>query len=138
MIVENIKKEYIIENESYYSCQYLIVFCTKYQRKFLSPEIKTFLQNLFYETADKFDFKIYSLEILENQVSLIIDCNPKFGIDKAITKLKNNSSSALKKHYPYLEKKVPSIWTRKSFISTMGNADTEDVNRFILNQKRSQ
>lgn len=136
MFLKNVKKEYIKEKGSYYSCQYLVVFCTKYKRRFLGPEIQEFLKKFFYKTADEFDFKICSLNILENQVFLTIDCNPKFGINKAVTKLKNNSSSVLRKKFPHLEKRVPSIWTRKTFISTMGSVDLEDVNEFLSIQKK--
>lgn len=136
MNIETLDKIYKREKNSYYSCQYVISFCTKYKRKIISSEMKEDLSTIFYNIATEFDFVIKDLYILENQVILIIDCNPNFGISKVINKLKNISATKLKEKYPFLESRIPSIWTREEFISTMGNIELKDINIFVNMQNK--
>ena len=136
MDIVNEKKKYLQEGNSLYSCQYIVSFHTKYKRKVLDANKQKFLKNELLKIAKEFDFRLSNIEITNNQVTMKIDCNPKFGVYTAITKLKNNSAVALKKEYPELEKRIPSIWTRDTFISSIGVVDYQDINKFSELQKK--
>lgn len=135
MVFSNIKKFYRREADSLYSCQYVVSFFTKYKRNIFTEDDIATLEKSFLDTAEKYNFTILGSEILENQVTLIIDCTPTFGIENVVIKLKKNSSNALISKDKSFETRIPSIWTRDKFISTVGKVNTSDLDKFEDCQK---
>lgn len=133
--IVNENKKYKTATHLTFSCQYHVIFCPKYRRRVLKDGIDERLKEIIYEVANKYDFDVPSMEIMEDHVHLIIDCNPRFGIMDCVTKIKNISSKLLRDEYPQLKRKLPSLWTRSSFISTVGTVSLETVKKYIENQK---
>ena len=75
------------------------------------------------------------MEVMKEHVHLLIDCNPRFGIMECVTKLKGISSKTLREEFPTLKSKLPCLWTRSAFISTVGSVSLETVKKYIENQK---
>jgi putative transposase len=42
---------------------------------------------------------------------------------------------ALREEFPWLKKRLPSVWTRSKFISSVGTVTLEVVQRYIETQK---
>ena len=135
MEIVNKNKEYKSKAHLIYSCQYHVIFCPKYRRKVLKDGIDIRLKEIFNEVAIKYDFNIIEMEIMEDHVHLLIDCNPRFGIMECVNKLKGTSANTLKKEFPELKSKLPNIWTRSAFISTVGSVSLDVVKKYIENQK---
>ena len=133
--IEQPHKEYHTLAHLVFSCQYHVIFCPKYRRKILTNEIYDRLLEIFAETAEKHQFKIIEQEIMPDHVHLLIDVNPRFGIMQAVTKLKAVSSRQLRKEFPSLKTRLPSLWTRSTFISSVGAVTLEVVKRYIEEQK---
>ena len=72
---------------------------------------------------------------MPDHVHLLIDCNPRFGIMECVKALKRQSSHILRKEFPELNSKLPTLWTRGCFVSTVGSVSLEAVKRYIENQK---
>ena len=53
-----------------------------------------------------------------------------------ITKLKNGSATEMKELYPELNSRIPSIWTRDSYIVTTGEFKPTDIDEFLKLQKK--
>jgi putative transposase len=75
------------------------------------------------------------MEIMSDHVHLLLDVNPDFGVKKAITQLKGVSSRKLRDEFPELKSKLPCLWTRGKFVSTVGSVSLETVKAYIENQK---
>lgn len=135
MDISNQSKIYKNKKHLIYSCQYHVIFCPKYRRKLLTNGIDVRIKEIFKETADKYDFEIIEMEIMPDHVHLLIDCNPRFGIMECVAKLKGISASILLKEFPNLKTRIPNIWTRSSFISTVGSVSLETIKQYIENQK---
>ena len=135
MELVNKDKEYKKNNHIVYSCQYHVIFCPKYRRPVLTENIVPRLKEIFYEIALKYDFEIIEMEVMKEHVHLLIDCNPRFGIMECVTKLKGISSKTLREEFPTLKSKLPCLWTRSAFISTVGSVSLETVKKYIENQK---
>ena len=116
-------------------CRYHVIFCPKYRRKVLVNGIDTRLKTAFLEIADAHDFQILEMEIMPDHVHLLIDCNPRYGIMQCVTDLKWGSAHVLKKEFPELMKKIPSVWTRSCFVATVGSVSLETVKQYIAAQK---
>lgn len=135
MIKTKFKKEYIKDGTSRYGCQYLISFCTKYKRNIFEEEDLKALRTSFSKTAEKYGFIIHEMELKENQVTLIVECNPLYGIQNAVIKLKKESKDYLKEVNPSFKTRIPCIWTRETFISTVGTVSESTINKFVEEQE---
>ena len=112
-----------------------MIFCPKYRRNVLVNGIDNRLKEVFLEIANTYGFEILEMEVMPNHVHLLIDCDPKFGIHQCISKLKGISSNTMRKEFPSLKKKIPSLWTRSAFVSTVGSVSLETVKQYIESQK---
>lgn len=135
MHIERHEKQYHTSAHLVYSCQYHVIFCPKYRRKVLTGEIEKRLSEIFVEVAQTYQFEIIEQEIMPDHVHLIVDVNPRFGIMEAVTKLKGISSRTLRKEFASLRTRLPSLWTRSAFISSVGAVTLEIVKRYIEEQK---
>lgn len=118
-----------------YSCQYHVIFCPKYRRKVLVPPIDQALKDLFLEIAGQYSFSILDMEVMPDHVHLILDCNPRFGVLECVHKLKGISSRRMREEFPVLKRRLPSLWTRSAFISSVGSVSLAVVQQYIENQK---
>lgn len=75
------------------------------------------------------------MEIMPDHVHLLIDVNPKLGIYSTINKIKGNTSKIFRKEIKTLRSKLPCLWTRSKFISTVGSISLDTVKQYIENQK---
>lgn len=130
------KKIYRKEGSSLYNCNYIVSFCTKYKRRVLNESMRNSLKEIFDKISKTYDFNLNKISISENQVTLEIECSPTLGIKTAITKLKNGSATEMKELYPELNSRIPSIWTRDSYIVTTGEFKPTDIDEFLKLQKK--
>lgn len=135
MKLENQSKTYNSKDHLLFSCQYHVIFCPKYRRKVLVDDVDSRLKEIFMEVADEYNFKIVEMEIMPDHVHLLIDCNPRFGIMNCVTKLKGISSRKLRNEFPILKSRIPTLWTRSAFISSVGSVSLDVVKKYIQDQK---
>ncbi|MFW6002022.1 MAG: IS200/IS605 family transposase [archaeon] len=118
-----------------FSCKYHVIFCPKYRRSVLTKNIQKDLIDILHNVCEKNNNFIIEIEVLEDHVHLILDCDPSYGIVKIIREMKGTSSRILREKYPELKTKLPCLWTRSSFISTVGSVSLERVKKYIEDQK---
>ncbi len=135
MEIINKIKEYKTTNTLVYSCQYHIIWTTKYRRKVLNEDIQNRLKEIILSKEKELKFKVLEMEIMEDHVHLLLDHNPQNNICSVIAKLKGLSSHTLREEYSFLKSRLPSLWTRSKFISTVGNVSLEVVKKYIEDQK---
>ena len=135
MKIANKVKEYKRASHLVYSCQYHVIFCPKYRRKILKDGLDEIVKQSFEDTAKKRGFDIIEMEIMPDHVHLLIDCNPRYGIMNAVKQLKWNSIIPMREFMPSLKTRIPNIWTRSAFISSVGSVSLETVRDYIANQK---
>lgn len=122
-------------NNICYSCKYHIVWCPKYRRSVLSPNISSRLKQLIQETIDQNNSELIEMEIMEDHVHLLLECDPQFGVHKLIKRIKGKSSKILRDEFPELKSKLPTLWTNSYFVSTVGGAPLSIIKQYIENQK---
>ena len=129
------EKKYHTAEQLTYSCQYHVIFCPKYRRRVLVPSVDQAVKDLFHEIADTYGFSIPDMEVMPDHVHLIIDCNPRFGVMDCVNRLKGISSRRLREQFPHLKTRLPTLWTRSAFISSVGSVSLAAVQKYIENQK---
>lgn len=132
----NIK--YKSNNNIVYSCKYHVVWCPKYRRKVLTGNIELRLKELIQETCEELQCELIELELMPDHVHLLVDVDPQFGIHKLIKTIKGKTSRILRKEFPILTTKLPTLWTNSYFVSTVGGAPLAVIKQYIENQKTSE
>ncbi len=119
-----------------YNCKYHVIFCPKYRRKVLTDGIDDRLKTVFCETAQRHNFEVTDLEVMPDHVHLLIDCNPKYGIMQCVKDLKRESASIILREFPHMRSRLPNLWTRSTFIASVGTVSLEVVKKYIEDQKK--
>ena len=135
MNLEQSSKEYHSNHSIVYSCQYHVIFCPKYRRKVFYPPLDTRLKELILEKQEPYGYRVLGMKVMPDHVHLLLDVNPQIGIAKIVGQIKGYTARALREEFPWLKKRLPSVWTRSKFISSVGVVTLEVVQRYIETQK---
>ncbi len=127
--------EYKSNNNVVYSCKYRVVWCPKYRRKVLVDGVDTRLKEIAHEVANEMLFDILEMEVMPDHVHVLLEVNPQLGIHKAVKRIKGRSSHALRIEFPWLKRRLPTLWTNSYFVSTVGGAPLSAIKQYIENQK---
>lgn len=128
-------KKYHRKSHRVFSCYYHVVFCPKYRRKVLTGKVNKRTKELITEKQEDYGYILHEMEVMSDHVHLLIDVDPKVGIAKVIGQIKGFLSSQLRKEFPSLKSRLPCLWTRSYFISTVGSVTLSVVKKYIENQK---
>jgi putative transposase len=93
------------------------------------------MKEILFEKQQDFGYSIIEMEVRSDHVHLLLDVDPDVGVAVVIGKIKGFSSYTLRKEFPSLKKRLPCLWTRSKFISTVGAVSLEVVNKYIEEQK---
>ena len=118
-----------------YSCKYHVVWCPKSRRRVLVNGVDTRLKEIITETVLEFQADLIELEVMPDHVQLLVEVDPQFGVHKLVKQLKGRSSRLLRREFPALKSRLPSLWTNSYFVSTVGGAPLEIIRQSIENQK---
>jgi len=111
-------KNYKSNNNVVYSSKYHVVWCPKYRRSVLVDKVEFRLRHLIIETCLRFRAEVIALEIMPDHVHLLVEVDPQFGIHRLVKYLKGISSHSLRKEFPSLKSRLPTLWTNSYFVST--------------------
>ena len=132
--IANKKRNYKTSNKTIYSCQYHVIWCTKYRRKVLDTQIQGRLKQLIREKQDAYEYHIREVETQPEHVHLLIEIPPIHSIDKIVGKIKAYTAKVLREEYPSLKSRLPSLWTRSKFVSSCGGVTLEIIKDYIEGQ----
>ena len=119
-----------------YSCKYHVVFfCPKYRRKVLVPPIDGRVKELILEKQDEYVYAVIEMEVMPDHVHLLLNVDPRIGIDAVVRKIKGYTAHTIRKECPWMKSRLPSLWTRSRFIASVGSVSLEVVKQYIEEQK---
>lgn len=110
-----------------------IIWCPKYRRKVLTGEIACRLQEILQQVADKHGWEIHNLEVMPDHVHLLIQYPPNVSASYVANQLKGTSSHHLRKEFKSLTTRLPTLWSRSYFVSSVG-IDEEIIKKYIDTQ----
>lgn len=135
MRLEQAEKPYRTDHSIVYSCQYHVIFCPKYRRPVLEEAVAKRLKEMILEKQDECGYAVMSMEIMPEHVHLLLDVDPRVGVNNVVAKIKGYTSHELREEYPWLKKRLPTLWTRSKFISSVGAVTLDTVQRYIADQR---
>ena len=121
-----------------YSLQYHIVWCVKYRRKILTPDVEVSLMAIIYKIAKDNDFEILEANTDKDHVHLLISCSPQHYIPSIMKALKGVSARLLmKEHRDSLKQKLwgGHLWNPSYFVATVSENTEAQIREYIERQK---
>lgn len=128
-------QEYKHNNNVTYSCKYHVVWCPKYRRKVLVDGVDERLKQIIHEMAAEMKVDIIELEVMPDHTHLLCEVDPQFGIHRFVKLVKGRSSFLLRKEFPKLKSRLPTLWTNSYFVSTVGGAPLTVIKQYVEQQK---
>lgn len=135
MEIVNKTKHYNSAAGLVYSCQYHVIFTPKYRRSVLVNGVDVRLKELILQQQNSYKYSIIEMEVMPDHVHLLLDVNPKVGVYSVVSRIKGYTSNQLRSEFAWLKSRLPSLWTRSKFISSVGSVHLDVVKRYIENQK---
>jgi len=96
---------------------------------FYQKQAKTIAVNTAY------GYRVFDMEVMPDHIHLVRDVNPQIGIVRIIGKIKGYSAHILRKEFKWLRSRLPCLWTRSKFVSTVGAVTLDVVKKYIEDQK---
>lgn len=121
-----------------YNCAYHFVWCPKYRRKVLVGAVEIRLKELLIEKATMHNWRIESLEVMPNHVHIFIKVQTVDSPMHIVSQLKGYTAFVLRKEFPELRSRIPSLWTRSYFCESVGHISEKTIRQYIENQKKSE
>ena len=94
------------------------------------------LKELILSKESEYEYEVLDMEVMPDHVHLILDVNPKVGIFTVVSRIKGYTSHELRKEFPSLTSRLPTLWTRSNFISSVGAVTLEVVKKYIEEQRK--
>lgn len=120
-----------------YNLNYVMVWAPYYKRPVLVDEPAERLKQIIEEVCESLDVKINKLEIRADRIHLFFSPPPSMPPHHLIVRIKFASSQTLRKEFPALKKRLPTMWNRAYYCATLGEFDEAKANEFCLKQKKA-
>ena len=118
-----------------FSLKYHIVWCPKYRRPVLVDPVAGRLRALLAEKADELGMTIHALEIMPDHVHLFVESDPTRCVAEIVNRLKGATSRMLRREFPSLRSRIPTLWSRSYFAGSIGHVSAATIERYIAEQK---
>ena len=135
------KEKYTHARTCVYNINYHIVWCVKYRRKVLTPEISTRLYTLVSEIGIEKGFNVVECKVGESDhVHCFVSAPPKISVTQIVKYLKGISGNTLLKEFPELRNHLwkGQLWNGSYFCETIGSTSEKNILRYIERQKNCQ
>lgn len=99
------------------------------------PPIDDRIKALLDEKQDEYGYAVIEMEVMPDHVHLLLDVDPRIGIDVVVRKIKGYTAHTNRKEYPWMKSRLPSLWTSSRFIVSVGAVSLEAVKQYIEEQK---
>jgi putative transposase len=90
---------------------------------------------MILEKQEQYSYTVVEIEVMPDHVHLLLDLDPRVGIDRVVRKIKGYTAHRIHQEYPWTRTRLPSLWTRSRFIGTGCSVSLQAVKQYIEEQK---
>lgn len=101
----------------------------------LTDGIDLRLKELLLQQQAEYGYEVIEMEVMPDHVHLLLYVDPSVGVVHVIGHIKGYTAKVLREEFPSLVTRLPCLWTRSKFITTVGVANLETVKKYIERQK---
>ena len=130
------KDRYTTSAHCIYNLGYHIIWCPKYRRKVLVNGIDERLKELLNEKAAALEITIEKMEVMPDHVHLFVKGKPSVPVQHIVNQLKGYTSVMLRREFPRLKSRLPTLWTRSYYVESIGHISESTITRYIEYQKK--
>ena len=135
------KNKYTHGRTCVYNINYHIIWCTKYRRSVLTPDISKRLYEILKNIGTNKGFTVAECKTgNDDHVHCFITAPPKISVTQIVKYLKGISGNTLLKEFPSLRDYLwkGQLWNGSYFCETTGSVSEENVRKYIERQKHVQ
>jgi putative transposase len=114
-----------------FDLKYHMVWIPKYRKQIFNQEISEYAKVIFSKIAEQYEFRIDTMEIMEDHVHVFIEAPPRYSPVKVIQIMKSMSAREIFKKFPDLRKQLwaRELWNDGYFVRNVGDKVTADIIR---------
>lgn len=112
-----------------FQCAFHVVWCPKYRRRVPCGRVEARLKEIIREVIDEKGAWLVELEVMPDQVHLLVEVDPQYGVHRLVKAVKGRSSRVLRQEFPSLTTRLPTLWSNSYFVATVGGAPLDVVNK---------
>jgi len=132
----NMAQKYRHDHTSVSLLNYHFVWIVRRRKKILFSDLDERLKTLIDQAVKEIECETIALDTDRDHVHLFINAHPRLAPYQIIHKVKGYTSHYLRKEFPWLKQKLPSLWTRSYFVSTAGQVSGDTIRRYVEQQKK--
>lgn len=73
------------------------------------PPIDQRLKELILEKQTEYGYEVLAMEIMPDHVHLILDADPRIGVNKVVGQIKGWTAHAMREEFPFMKSSLPSL-----------------------------
>ena len=114
-----------------YDLKYHLVWIPKYRKHILKKEISDYLKEVFGQVAEEYEFRIDTMEVMEDHVHIFVEVPPKYSPAQVVQIMKSISAREAFSKFPELRKQLwaGELWNDGYFVRSVGDKVTADMIR---------
>lgn len=135
------ENKYVHARTCVYNINYHIIWCVKYRKKVLIPEISNRLYEIIQDIAKDKGFDVVECKTGESDhVHCFVSAPPKISVTQIVKYLKGISGNVLLYEFPELRKSLwkGQLWNGSYFCETIGSTSEDNILKYIERQKNCQ
>ena len=119
-----------------HNINYHIVFIPKYRKEVLVGEkLKEILATIIKGKCEDLKCELLALEIMPDHVHIFVKANPVASPHWIVQQFKGYSPHQLRKEFPTLKSRLPTLWTRSYYCESVGHISEDTIKKYIEDQK---
>ena len=114
-----------------YDLKYHLVWIPKYRKQILDKEISDYIKVIFNMIAERYEFRIDTMEVMEDHVHVFIEVPPRYSPARVVQVMKSISAREVFRKFPDLRKQLwaGELWNDGYFVRSVGDKVTADIIR---------
>lgn len=114
---------------------YHYIWCPKFRRPVLTGNIANRTDQLIKQKLKELDCELITLEVMPDHIHMFVVSKPTIAPNTLIGQIKGYTSKVLRAEFKELRTRLPTLWTRSYFVSTHGHISSEQIQKYIEEQK---
>ena len=90
---------------------------------------------MILEKQASYGYAVLGIEVMPDHMHLVLDVHPHIGIAQIAGQIKGDTAHMLRAAFPWLKKRLPSLWTKSKFVSSVEAVTLDMVQKDIETQK---
>ena len=94
------------------------------------------MKELLLEKAADLGIQIEKMEVMPDHVHLLVKGKPSIAVQYIVNQLKGYTSVMLRREFPRLKSRLPTLWTRSYYVESVGHISEPTITKYIEDQKK--